>query len=272
MSTESRRKKLIVHNKDDRYLGIWCLLLKKQTPKSSACIYIFSLVFCLFLFPYLQALLVLKVQFVTCRINKEASGRSANSHQSSTETELRYCEPRPWSSTDSDSSLRNLKPAVTKASSFSGISVLSRGDSSGSSKSTGRLSKTGTAAWAGSGGWAGWAWLLFGWVGSCVPFPQAAHTQHLQTRPYSPNVAKRVNTSDFGRRIFKCVVDGLKFNAFHLMQRVWKCFLPEIFLYEIVGVQLFGSSGAKLHCFSTVRKLHCYPSSSDTTALKPMNW
>ncbi|XP_058695969.1 R3H domain-containing protein 1 isoform X3 [Poecile atricapillus] len=77
------------------------------------------------------------------RINKEASGRSANSHQSSTETELRYCEPRPWSSTDSDSSLRNLKPAVTKASSFSGISVLSRGDSSGSSKSTGRLSKTG---------------------------------------------------------------------------------------------------------------------------------
>ncbi|XP_062354076.1 R3H domain-containing protein 1 isoform X2 [Cinclus cinclus] len=73
------------------------------------------------------------------RINKEASGRSANSHQSSTET-----EPRPWSSTDSDSSLRNLKPAVTKASSFSGISVLSRGDSSGSSKSTGRLSKTGS--------------------------------------------------------------------------------------------------------------------------------
>ncbi|KAM4775818.1 R3H domain-containing protein 1 isoform 3-T3 [Cyanocitta cristata] len=82
--------------------------------------------------------------FTDKRINKEASGRSANSHQSSTETELRYCEPRPWSSTDSDSSLRNLKPAVTKASSFSGISVLTRGDSSGSSKSTGRLSKTGS--------------------------------------------------------------------------------------------------------------------------------
>ncbi|XP_051480222.1 R3H domain-containing protein 1 isoform X15 [Apus apus] len=78
------------------------------------------------------------------RINKEASGRSANSHQSSTENELKYCEPRPWSSTDSDSSFRNLKPAVTKASSFSGISVLTRGDSSGSSKSTGRLSKTGS--------------------------------------------------------------------------------------------------------------------------------
>ncbi|NWS27834.1 R3HD1 protein, partial [Polioptila caerulea] len=73
------------------------------------------------------------------RINKEASGRSASSHQGSTET-----EPRPWSSTDSDSSLRSLKPAVTKASSFSGISVLSRGDSSGSSRSTGRLSKTGS--------------------------------------------------------------------------------------------------------------------------------
>ncbi|NXO00063.1 R3HD1 protein, partial [Rhinopomastus cyanomelas] len=78
------------------------------------------------------------------RINKEASGRSTNSHQSSTENELKYCEPRPWSSTDSDSSSRNLKPAVTKASSFSGISVLTRGDSSGSSKSTGRLSKTGS--------------------------------------------------------------------------------------------------------------------------------
>ncbi|NXX50453.1 R3HD1 protein, partial [Tricholaema leucomelas] len=78
------------------------------------------------------------------RINKETSGRSNNSHQSSTENELKYCEPRPWSSTDSDSSLRNLKPAVTKASSFSGISVLTRGDSSGSSKSTGRLSKTGS--------------------------------------------------------------------------------------------------------------------------------
>ncbi|XP_031446602.1 R3H domain-containing protein 1 isoform X9 [Phasianus colchicus] len=78
------------------------------------------------------------------RINKEASGRSANSHQSSTENELKYCEPRPWSSTDSDSSIRSLKPAVTKASSFSGISVLTRGDSSGSSKSTGRLSETGS--------------------------------------------------------------------------------------------------------------------------------
>uniref|UniRef100_A0A8C6Y273 R3H domain containing 1 n=1 Tax=Naja naja TaxID=35670 RepID=A0A8C6Y273_NAJNA len=78
------------------------------------------------------------------RINKDASGRSANSLQSSTDNELKYSEPRPWSSTDSDSSLRSLKPPVTKASSFSGISVLTRGDSTGSSKSTGRLSKTGS--------------------------------------------------------------------------------------------------------------------------------
>ncbi|XP_051761269.1 R3H domain-containing protein 1-like isoform X7 [Ctenopharyngodon idella] len=69
--------------------------------------------------------------------------RSANSRQSSSENEAKYSEPRPWSSTDSDSSNRNLKPAMTKASSFSGIPVLIRGDSSSSSKSVGRLSKTG---------------------------------------------------------------------------------------------------------------------------------
>ncbi|KAG7280166.1 hypothetical protein CRUP_037750 [Coryphaenoides rupestris] len=69
-------------------------------------------------------------------------GRSASSRQSSSENEPKYGDPRPWSSTDSDSSNRNLRPAMTKASSFSGISVLLRGDSSGSSKSMGRLSKT----------------------------------------------------------------------------------------------------------------------------------
>uniref|UniRef100_A0A4W5L7Q8 R3H domain containing 1 n=1 Tax=Hucho hucho TaxID=62062 RepID=A0A4W5L7Q8_9TELE len=71
-------------------------------------------------------------------------GRPANSRQSSSENEPKYSDPRPWSSTDSDSSNRNLRPAMTKASSFSGISVLIRGDSSGSSKSIGRLSKTGS--------------------------------------------------------------------------------------------------------------------------------
>uniref|UniRef100_A0A8B9LJY3 R3H domain containing 1 n=1 Tax=Astyanax mexicanus TaxID=7994 RepID=A0A8B9LJY3_ASTMX len=70
-------------------------------------------------------------------------GRSGNSRQSSSENEPKSCEPRPWSSTDSDSSHRNLKPAITKASSFSGISLLIRRDSSASSKSTSRLSKTG---------------------------------------------------------------------------------------------------------------------------------
>uniref|UniRef100_A0A6Q2XNM0 R3H domain containing 1 n=1 Tax=Esox lucius TaxID=8010 RepID=A0A6Q2XNM0_ESOLU len=70
-------------------------------------------------------------------------GRATNSRQNSSENEPKYSDPRPWSSTDSDSSNRNLKPAMTKASSFSGISVLIRGDSSGSSKSMGRLSKAG---------------------------------------------------------------------------------------------------------------------------------
>uniref|UniRef100_A0A4W3HLC7 R3H domain containing 1 n=1 Tax=Callorhinchus milii TaxID=7868 RepID=A0A4W3HLC7_CALMI len=78
------------------------------------------------------------------RGNKDGAGRSSSSRHSSTENELKWSEPRPWSSTDSDSSNRNMKPAMTKASSFSGISVLTRGDSSSSSKSTGRLSKTGS--------------------------------------------------------------------------------------------------------------------------------
>ncbi|KAM9397138.1 R3H domain-containing protein 1-like isoform 15-T18 [Salvelinus alpinus] len=70
-------------------------------------------------------------------------GRSASSRQSSSENDPKNCDARPWSSTDSDSSNRNLRPTMTKASSFSSISVLIRGDSSASSKSTGRLSKTG---------------------------------------------------------------------------------------------------------------------------------
>uniref|UniRef100_A0A671NHL8 R3H domain containing 1 n=1 Tax=Sinocyclocheilus anshuiensis TaxID=1608454 RepID=A0A671NHL8_9TELE len=69
-------------------------------------------------------------------------GHSGNSHQSSSENELKYSDPRPGSTTDSDSSHRNLKPAMTKANSFSGISLLIRGDSTASSRSTGKLSKT----------------------------------------------------------------------------------------------------------------------------------
>lgn len=76
-------------------------------------------------------------------------GRSGASRQSSSETETlpRHGEPRPWSSTDSSDSSNRLapRPAITKASSFSGISPgLVRGDSTASSKSTGRLSKTGS--------------------------------------------------------------------------------------------------------------------------------
>ncbi|XP_056370920.1 R3H domain-containing protein 2 isoform X2 [Oenanthe melanoleuca] len=60
--------------------------------------------------------------------------RAPGSRQSSTESELKALEPRPWSSTDSEGSSRSLRPPVTKASSFSGISILTRGDSIGSSK------------------------------------------------------------------------------------------------------------------------------------------
>ncbi|XP_026157044.1 R3H domain-containing protein 1 isoform X3 [Mastacembelus armatus] len=77
------------------------------------------------------------------------ASRSGASRQSSSETETlpRHGEPRPWSSTDSSDSSNRLapRPAITKASSFSGISPgLMRGDSTASSKSTGRLSKTGS--------------------------------------------------------------------------------------------------------------------------------
>ncbi|XP_063035245.1 LOW QUALITY PROTEIN: R3H domain-containing protein 2-like [Melospiza melodia melodia] len=65
---------------------------------------------------------------------REGLGRSPGSRQSSTESEIKSLEPRPWSSTDSDGSMRSLRPPVTKASSFSGISILTRGDSVGSSK------------------------------------------------------------------------------------------------------------------------------------------
>ncbi|XP_034533320.1 R3H domain-containing protein 1 isoform X2 [Notolabrus celidotus] len=77
------------------------------------------------------------------------ASRSGASRQSSSETETlpRHGEPRPWSSTDSSDSSNRLapRPPITKASSFSGISPgLVRGDSTASSKSTGRLSKTGS--------------------------------------------------------------------------------------------------------------------------------
>ncbi|XP_061544062.1 R3H domain-containing protein 2 isoform X1 [Phycodurus eques] len=68
------------------------------------------------------------------RGNRDSSSRASNSRQSSTDSDMKCLEPRPWSSTDSDSSNRTLRPPVTKASSFSGISILTRGDSLGSNK------------------------------------------------------------------------------------------------------------------------------------------
>ncbi|KAM3845794.1 R3H domain-containing protein 2 isoform 10-T15 [Vipera latastei] len=65
------------------------------------------------------------------RGNRDGLSRASGSRQSSTESEMKSMEPRPWSSTDSDGSTRNLRPPVTKASSFSGISILTRGDSIG---------------------------------------------------------------------------------------------------------------------------------------------
>lgn len=83
-----------------------------------------------------------------CRGNREGLSRTSSSRQSSTDSELKSLEPRPWSSTDSDGSVRSMRPPVTKASSFSGISILTRGDSIGSSKggSAGRISRPGTTA------------------------------------------------------------------------------------------------------------------------------
>ncbi|XP_069826486.1 R3H domain-containing protein 2 isoform X3 [Dendropsophus ebraccatus] len=70
------------------------------------------------------------------RGNRDLLNRGSGSRQSSTESELKSLDPRPWSSTDSDGSCRNMRPPVTKASSFSGISILTRGDSIGSNKGT----------------------------------------------------------------------------------------------------------------------------------------
>uniref|UniRef100_A0A7M4FBD0 R3H domain containing 2 n=1 Tax=Crocodylus porosus TaxID=8502 RepID=A0A7M4FBD0_CROPO len=81
------------------------------------------------------------------RGNRDGLPRPPGSRQSSTESELKSLEPRPWSSTDSDGSARSLRPPVTKASSFSGISILTRGDSIGSNKGSGasRVARPGTA-------------------------------------------------------------------------------------------------------------------------------
>ncbi|XP_074698002.1 cAMP-regulated phosphoprotein 21 isoform X9 [Strix aluco] len=86
------------------------------------------------------------------RGNRDSVGKASGSRQSSTENELKWTDhQRPWSSTDSDSSNRNLKPAITKTASFGGITVLTRGDSSSSNRSTGKLSKTGSESSSSAG-------------------------------------------------------------------------------------------------------------------------
>ncbi|XP_006890669.1 PREDICTED: cAMP-regulated phosphoprotein 21 isoform X2 [Elephantulus edwardii] len=86
------------------------------------------------------------------RGNRDGSGRTSGSRQSSSENELKWCDhQRAWSSTDSDSSNRNLKPTMTKTASFGGITVLTRGDSTSSTRSTGKLSKAGSESSSGAG-------------------------------------------------------------------------------------------------------------------------
>ncbi|KAM6169771.1 cAMP-regulated phosphoprotein 21 isoform 20-T20 [Rhynchocyon petersi] len=86
------------------------------------------------------------------RGNRDGSSRTSGSRQSSSENELKWPDhQRAWSSTDSDSSNRNLKPAMTKTASFGGITVLTRGDSTSSSRSTGKLSKAGSESSSSTG-------------------------------------------------------------------------------------------------------------------------
>uniref|UniRef100_UPI00398E9EAD cAMP-regulated phosphoprotein 21-like isoform X5 n=1 Tax=Pristiophorus japonicus TaxID=55135 RepID=UPI00398E9EAD len=89
------------------------------------------------------------------RGNRDGTGKTSGSRQSSTETDVKWTDQRPWSSTDSDSSNRNLKPPVTKTASIGGITVLTRGDSTNSSRSTGKLSKAGSSESSSSAGSSG---------------------------------------------------------------------------------------------------------------------
>ncbi|XP_070095081.1 cAMP-regulated phosphoprotein 21 isoform X9 [Equus caballus] len=94
--------------------------------------------------------------YVENRGNRDGSGRTSGSRQSSSENELKWSDhQRAWSSTDSDSSNRNLKPAMTKTASFGGITVLTRGDSTSSTRSTGKLSKAGSSESSSSAGSSG---------------------------------------------------------------------------------------------------------------------
>ncbi|XP_055985878.1 cAMP-regulated phosphoprotein 21 isoform X2 [Sorex fumeus] len=86
------------------------------------------------------------------RGNRDGSGRTSGSRQSSSENELKWTDhQRAWSSTDSDSSNRNFRPTMTKTASFGGITVLTRGDSTSSTRSAGKLSKAGSESSSSAG-------------------------------------------------------------------------------------------------------------------------
>ncbi|GAB5576979.1 cAMP-regulated phosphoprotein 21 isoform X13 [Prionailurus iriomotensis] len=110
------------------------------------------------------------------RGNRDGSGRAAGSRQSSSENELKWSDHhRPWSSTDSDGSNRNLKPAMAKTASFGGITVLTRGDSTSSTRSPGKLSKAETGSESNSS------------TGSSGSLPRT-HAP-LQSAPLAPSVS-----------------------------------------------------------------------------------
>lgn len=95
------------------------------------------------------SLVALNAMISTRRGNRDGLNRTSGSRQSSIDSDMKSLEPRPWSSTDSDGSARNLRPPVTKASSFSGISILTRGDSIGGigkGSSTSRTVRPGIAS------------------------------------------------------------------------------------------------------------------------------
>ena len=114
--------------------SIICTHLSPSTSDSSFTLQHIRPTFCFTPFPFcsLSYNLLLSPVLLFLRGNRESSSRASSSRQSSTDSDMKCLEPRPWSSTDSESSNRTLRPPVTKASSFSGISILTRGDSLGS--------------------------------------------------------------------------------------------------------------------------------------------
>uniref|UniRef100_A0A8C4QI37 SUZ domain-containing protein n=1 Tax=Eptatretus burgeri TaxID=7764 RepID=A0A8C4QI37_EPTBU len=74
---------------------------------------------------------------IEIRSKKDCGECMLNGRQGSVDAELMPSDLQPWSSTDSEVSCqRNIRPTVTKASSFGGISVLSRSDSNGGGTSS----------------------------------------------------------------------------------------------------------------------------------------